>query len=469
MEISHSTPQVISRVVEKDLCTGCGLCVTECDNTLAIDYNKQGFLVPELIGSCVNSGNCIKVCPFNDKPLKFYENEDKINERLREDENLIISKDKYLGPYIGIYAGHSVSHRMISSSGGIATYILSKLIEEKIVDFVISVKESNKNDVGFYEYSISSTIESVVKSSETKYHPVSMSEVISIVENTDSKYAITGIPCFIKALRLKQAVNSSLKKKIPFMIGIFCGGLKSKFYTDYLISKTNFNNNEINNAKPLYRIKNKDCKSSDYSFGVMNTLDKKISKVRMKTLPDMWGTGLFKCNACDYCDDLCAETADLSIGDAWIEPFVSEGMGDNIIITRSQLADNYIKRGIELGELSLKIISADLAIQSQRGNVNHRRKGLKLRLFVDYILFNFPLKKRVFPSPFHGLSFWLVQIQRRIVRKKSLSLWIKKTNSINYQNELMKDINLLSKLTRVNHFFRRISLKNIYRKFFKVD
>ena len=38
-----------------------------------------------------------------------------------------------------------------------------------------------------------------------------------------------------------------------------------------------------------------------------------------------WGAGFFQNPACDACDDVVAETADMSFGDAWVEPYASDG------------------------------------------------------------------------------------------------------------------------------------------------
>lgn len=51
----------------------------------------------------------------------------------------------------------------------------------------------------------------------------------------------------------------------------------------------------------------------------------------MRNLGDMWGTGLFKLNACDFYDDVTTELADISLGDAWLKPYDSDGAGNNII------------------------------------------------------------------------------------------------------------------------------------------
>src|SRR5690606_38702641 len=40
-----------------------------------------------------------------------------------------------------------------------------------------------------------------------------------------------------------------------------------------------------------------------------------------------WGAGFLQNPACDFCDDVVAETADIAFGDAWVEPYASDGPG----------------------------------------------------------------------------------------------------------------------------------------------
>src|SRR3546814_19586796 len=48
-----------------------------------------------------------------------------------------------------------------------------------------------------------------------------------------------------------------------------------------------------------------------------------------------WGAGFFQNRACDFCDDVVAETADIAFGDAWVEPYSSDGRGTNVVVVRS--------------------------------------------------------------------------------------------------------------------------------------
>ena len=59
------------------------------------------------------------------------------------------------------------------------------------------------------------------------------------------------------------------------------------------------------------------------------------------------GNWSFKSNACDFCDDVLTELADISLGDAWIDPYDKSGLGNSIIITRTKTAQTLIKNGLK--------------------------------------------------------------------------------------------------------------------------
>ena len=70
---------------------------------------------------------------------------------------------------------------------------------------------------------------------------------------------------------MHQEKFPQLKEKIPFLVGIICGGIKSKFFTDYLSQKSGITTNY---SKQEYRIKDARSTSSDYSFGAFDILEK---------------------------------------------------------------------------------------------------------------------------------------------------------------------------------------------------
>ncbi|WP_150299123.1 Coenzyme F420 hydrogenase/dehydrogenase, beta subunit C-terminal domain [Pseudomonas profundi] len=45
----------------------------------------------------------------------------------------------------------------------------------------------------------------------------------------------------------------------------------------------------------------------------------------MKEIGDIYGEGPFKENACNFCEDVTIELADISLGDASLQPYSQDG------------------------------------------------------------------------------------------------------------------------------------------------
>jgi len=93
-----------------------------------------------------------------------------------------------------------------------------------------------------------------------------------------------------------------------------------------------------------------------------------------------WGAGWFQAEACDYCDDVVAETADISFGDAWLEPWASDGRGTNVAVVRSPALAALLEEGRRDGRLALEAVDGDFVARTQEAGLRHRREGLAYRL-----------------------------------------------------------------------------------------
>jgi coenzyme F420-reducing hydrogenase beta subunit len=109
-----------------------------------------------------------------------------------------------------------------------------------------------------------------------------------------------------------------------------------------------------------------------------------------------WSAGFFQNSACDFCDDVVAEVADVSLGDAWVEPYSSDGRGTNVVIVRSPTIHRLIEAGISAGQLELSAVDADFVEKTQAGGFRQRREGLAYRLCVSRP--RIELRKRVAPN-----------------------------------------------------------------------
>ncbi|MDD2425870.1 MAG: Coenzyme F420 hydrogenase/dehydrogenase, beta subunit C-terminal domain [Bacteroidales bacterium] len=445
--------KVIDLVTRRDLCTGCGLCCYSCSShALEMHWNDYGFLEPVLTGSCKSCGDCITVCPFNPQPAPEIRDENKIAGLFLQEATLHHPR---IGRYNGLYAGYSDKFRMTSSSGGVATYVLTTLLEKGIVQHLFLVRESALKGV-HYEYRLCSTAAEVAQGAKTKYYPVTLANLLSGIRELQGKVAVTGVGCFIKAIRLAQYKDSVLYDKIAFLAGIICGGIKSSFFTEYLSEKTGVSH--LLCTKPEYRIKNPESTASDYIFGCYKGEEGEMQSVRMKSLGDMWGTGFFKNNACDYCDDVTTELADISLGDAWQKPYVMDGRGTSLVVTRSALAEKIIMDGILNGELYMEKLPLDNFLDSQQGSFNHRQKALGYRIkLASGKGRELPPKRDVDETiPF---DFKIVQRCRRVIRRKSLEIWRKSRNSSTLDKKLRPYLSILWRVTLLYHYKRDFTNK----------
>ncbi|MDD4055964.1 MAG: Coenzyme F420 hydrogenase/dehydrogenase, beta subunit C-terminal domain [Bacteroides sp.] len=206
--------------------------------------------------------------------------------------------------------------------------------------------------------------------------------------------------------------------------------------------------------QPKFRIKDHQSTASDYSFGCNDSKGEQHT-IKMRKVGDMWGSGMFKNNACDFCDDVTTELADISLGDAWINPYRNDGKGTNIIITRSKTAEKLIQNGKQGNEIYIDLIPMDLLIQSQNGNYNHRYNGIGYRINkAENKGFIIPPKRR--NNTKISIEFKWVQKKRMIVRKKSLVIWGVVKDSTEFDQMMLNSLKKLQNRTRIYHYIRAI-------------
>lgn len=384
----------LNSILNGDFCIGCGSCALFDEEKLKIQLTPEGKYKLNIINPINDETekNILSVCPFSNST----KNETELGRDLFSDCN---HHNEFAGYYNKLYAGsvNVGSFRERGSSGGMVSWILTKLLEEGEIDKVIHVKE-RKNDANLlFEYSISSSTNEIREGAKSKYYPIEMSKVLSFIEKNPGRYAIVGIPCFIKSLRNLTYKKPNIKKRLKYYIGLVCGHLKSTYYSEMLRLQTPIKNlNKIN-----YRFKLPNRNANDYAV----ELEGETNLNKMRTVVPInelygtnWGAGFFKYNACDYCDDIFGELADIVIGDAWLPQFINDYKGTNIVIVRNATLNNIINKGIEERKLNLSTLSINELIKSQLGGIRHKREGLSQRLFSKISNREWVPKKRVEPK-----------------------------------------------------------------------
>ena len=374
----------INSVISLGYCIGCGSCAAVKGSPFVVSMNDEGYY--HAVGS---DSSLSSVCPFADGSL----NEDILGRKLFGD----IAHDEYLGYHLESYAGSvkKEPYRMRGTSGGMATWLSVVLLEESLVDYVIHVKPSSDPSV-LFSYGISSTKEEIIEGASSKYYPVEMSKVLEIVRDRPGRYLLVGVPCFIKAVRLLSEKEPLFKERIVFTIGIVCGHLKSDRFAKSIGWELGVHPSSLKSIE--FRKKLAGHPAS--YFGVSVVGDDSIIEAPMDPLiVSDWGHGLFRYQSCDYCDDVLAETADVTFGDAWLPEYEGDYRGNSIIVVRNSLILSIIEKHID--ELDIKKISSKMIYQSQAAGFRHRRDGLSYRLFLKDLNSQWRPAKRVEPSDNH--------------------------------------------------------------------
>lgn len=449
--MSSINPIVLSKVVANDLCIGCGACVQACPSkALDVNWNNYGFLVAiSNDNPCDADGACIEVCPFNPEPGPGYKNEDTLAEAFLAEAPMQHPK---MGRYHAIYAGYSHKHRETSSSGGIATFVYEKLFDNGLIEHVVTVGAAESADA-HYQYNIVSHKDDLLRISKTRYHPVTLATALEKIKQLEGRVAISGVGCFIKAIRLAQDKDPVLKEKIAFLVGIICGGVKSKFFTEYLAGRAGAASDDFSN--PEYRVKEPSSTAMDYGFSCTDNPSNTAKLIKMREVGDMWGTGLFKANACDFCDDVTTELADISLGDAWLKPYNQDGSGHNVIVSRSAIADQILQDGLRIGELELEDLPQEQFLASQQGSFNHRHDGMSTRITLAKSNGSLVPPKRIEKINL-PIYLKLVQRARRSTRLKSLEVWAECKDSIEFDRRMKTELLKLKFLTRTSHAMRKL-------------
>jgi coenzyme F420 hydrogenase subunit beta len=366
-------PSVLTNTVDHDLCIGCGLCAALCpQDVLTMQWNRYGEYNPVEVSSCTTEcGLCAKVCPFADSG----ENEDTIGERLYGAVTGIQHRSE-TGYYLTSYVGYSEKHRPTSASGGIATWLLEALLDEGIVDHVLCVAPTGDPE-RLFAFRVFDTPEDVRSGAGSAYYPVEMSGVIKQVLEVPGRYAVTGLPCFLKAIRLAQQRNKKLRERVVVTVGLVCGQLKSRHFTDYIAARAGVQG-EVTGVR--YRGKSPDHLASNYHY-VFTTADGEEQRIFWNEgIAEAWTNRWFTPKACSSCDDIFAECADVTCMDAWLPEYSRDNRGTSLVLVRSPAVREVLERG---QGISLNPIPVERVVQSQAGVVTIKRQHLAYRLYLD--------------------------------------------------------------------------------------
>jgi coenzyme F420 hydrogenase subunit beta len=306
-------------IIKTEVCTECGACVANCPVDALTGDTSSGKYVPTLTGKCVACGTCYAICP----------------------RTVVLWKD-LVGNFRSIWKARSLLENK-RQNGGIATALLSYMVDQKIVDGAVVTTKSYETP-WMPVTKLITTKDDLEQIGGTIYtHAPVVQELMKGIKEGKTTLAIVGTSCNIDAVNNMQEHPSGffsvdLRTNV-FKIGLFCmesfdyPRLK-EFLTQEGVDIADVTRFEIAGGK--FKI-NTSKEEREWPVADLNPVAAK---------------------SCSYCLDLTCKNADISCGnigsdDEWTTVIVRSIRGEHIF--QELLAEEMIEAEM-LDEKSIQTI-----------------------------------------------------------------------------------------------------------------
>ncbi len=312
---------------------------------------------------------------------------------------------------------------------------------DNLVDHVACVSP-NDDPEKLFKFKICNTPEEVRGCSRSCYYPVETSEVIRHILQHEGRYAIIGLPCVCKAIRLATQLSLKLQRRIKFVLGLVCSQTKSKFFVEYICAMGGGDPYSLSGV--TFRIKDSNRPASDFGMKwVCRDRSNRASEGIVFSTEGMnrvWRDRYFTPNACNFCDDIFAELADVCFMDTWLPAYKRDFRGTSIVLVRnSEIFECYQNPGFN--DASLRPIKINDVIKSQIGVIRVKRDEMKIRAGrqgIDLGQCGFKRKNLLSDSVEFGRKRSVELVSDIVLR--SPRAWIESGKDITVFNERMNDL-----------------------------
>ncbi|MFX0004298.1 MAG: Coenzyme F420 hydrogenase/dehydrogenase, beta subunit C-terminal domain [Candidatus Hodarchaeota archaeon] len=301
---------LMKEIVRTGICTECATCAAVCPVLEWDDLAGQ----PKLIGKCTGCGICYNQCP-----------------------RTITDPYQLMGDFkTGYVANTNIPEVIGGQDGGTVTSLLCYLFDEHLIDAaVVTMRDPNKP---WYPVAqIITSKDDTIKASGSIYsHSQTVEALMDAVRQDFRSIAFVGTPCNIDAVaKMFDSPTGMLKYFMRchvLKIGLFC---MDSFAPEALYP---FFEKE---GVDLSKVEKMDINKGKFHL----YYDPKGEPVKSYTIKQL---DKFKSSSCNFCVDLTAEHADISVGS------VGSGANKNTVFARTGLGAEIVEDAAKKGYIKIE-------------------------------------------------------------------------------------------------------------------
>lgn len=368
----------IDQVVAEDLCTQCGACVAACPHqVITIERDEHWRYIPRVTDQSPCRSRCKSLCVdicagVHEDPSLWK------REPIRADTWEAFTIGHIESTWVGYATDTGIRSR--GTSGGLTVGLLVYLLERKRIDGVLLVG-SNRTQPLEHDIRVMTTREEIEDAWGSKYYPMPIAARFrEFMErgNRNKRYAAVLLGCHMRSLRLMERRIPALRQTVVLRIGLICGycsGFKGLLdqAEDWKLEK-------------LHTIRRIDYREGKWPGNVRiqaDGFDKRTS------IYDFLPRLPFTTNQrCMMCSDLMNETADITVGDAWLRELTErKDEGWSVIAIRNAAAAELVMSAQRDGALHLQPIDTETFVRSQEKPMRYKKSALRVRMaFMSRVL-----------------------------------------------------------------------------------
>jgi len=305
---------LMKEIIRAGICTECGTCAAVCP---VLEWDSV-LAQPKLIGKCTGCGICYNQCP-----------------------RTITDPIQLLGESItGYVANTNIPEVIGGQDGGTVTSLLCYLFDEHLIDAAVVTAKNPRKPWHPVAKIITSKEEAIKTSGSIYCHSQTVDALMDAIRSDYHSIAFVGTPCNIDAVhKMKNSPHGMLKyfmRANVLTIGLFC--------MDSFSPETLY---------PMFQKDGMDLEKivkMDINKGKFNLYyEGKEEPVKAYTIRSLHK---FKSSSCNFCTDLTAEHADISVGS------VGSGANKNTVFARSAIGAEIIEDAAKKGYLTIEPYNA---------------------------------------------------------------------------------------------------------------